>query len=232
MVSGRKTYRFSFSDINLTVRQVENFMGYREGESDPHFAGIISEALEDVSAICDIRAEYRIFRSVKFSVSEKTVEFGGHNFDIKKIVYGQLKRADSIAVFLVTAGPGPGERSKLAMSEGDPLRSYVYDAIGSELVEAAADIMQADLLRNVKEAGLGITNRFSPGYCGWSVNEQHKLFNLMPYNYCGIRLTPSALMDPVKSVSGFIGIGTNVKFLPYTCSLCDMKDCIYRRTGR
>ena len=36
-------------------------------------------------------------------------------------------------------------------------------------------------------------------------------------------------MDPVKSVSGFIGIGEHVKYNPYTCRLCDMKDCIYRR---
>jgi hypothetical protein len=51
----------------------------------------------------------------------------------------------------------------------------------------------------------------------------------MPDNFCGIRLTPSALMDPVKSVSGFIGIGNDVRFNPYTCNLCDMKDCIYRK---
>jgi hypothetical protein len=75
-----------------------------------------------------------------------------------------------------------------------------------------------------------ITNRYSPGYCDWNVGEQHKLFSFFPDNYCGIRLTPSALMDPVKSVSGIIGIGENVKRNDYTCRVCDMKDCIYRRS--
>ena len=74
-----------------------------------------------------------------------------------------------------------------------------------------------------------ITNRYSPGYCGWQVAEQHKLFQLIPDNYCGIRLTESALMDPVKSVSGIIGIGENVKINPYTCRMCDMPDCVYRK---
>ncbi|MCK7538940.1 MAG: hypothetical protein MZV63_52410 [Marinilabiliales bacterium] len=47
-----------------------------------------------------------------------------------------------------------------------------------------------------------ITNRFSPGYCGWDVAEQHKLFSFFKDNFCGITLTESALMNPVKSVSG------------------------------
>ena len=115
------------------------------------------------------------------------------------------------------------------MKEGDLLKSYVYDVVGSEIVEAAADLMQDELEKAMAVGGRKITNRFSPGYCGWDVVEQHKLFRLIPGNFCGIRLTPSALMDPVKSVSGFIGIGENVKRLPYTCSFCDMKDCLYRK---
>jgi hypothetical protein len=88
--------------------------------------------------------------------------------------------------------------------------------------------MQNDLEKSMASSGTKITNRFSPGYCGWDVSEQHKLFQLLPGTYCGIRLSASALMDPEKSISGMIGIGKNVRHLPYTCNLCDMKDCIYR----
>jgi hypothetical protein len=88
--------------------------------------------------------------------------------------------------------------------------------------------MQGDLEKNMRDSGKKITNRYSPGYCGWDVTEQHKLFQLMPENYCGIKLTPSALMDPVKSISGIIGIGENVKNNPYTCRLCNQNDCVYR----
>ncbi len=115
------------------------------------------------------------------------------------------------------------------MKDGDLLKGYIIDVVGSEIVESAANLMQDSLQEKMSAVGKGITNRFSPGYCGWDVAEQHKLFSLMPDNFCGISLTPSALMDPIKSVSGFIGIGKNVKRLPYTCSLCNMKDCIYRR---
>ena len=115
------------------------------------------------------------------------------------------------------------------MNERDFLRGYVYDVIGSEIVEAACDLMQAELENAAVASGNKITNRYSPGYCGWNVSEQHKLFQLIPYNYCGIKLNESALMDPEKSVSGFIGIGENVKNNAYMCKICDMKDCIYRK---
>ena len=115
------------------------------------------------------------------------------------------------------------------MKERDLLKGYIYDVVGSEIVEAAADLMQESLEKAMIAAGKKITNRYSPGYCGWDVAEQHKLFQLLPDNFCRIRLTESALMDPVKSVSGLIGIGANVRMNPYTCSLCDLKDCIYRK---
>lgn len=224
-----KTFQFDFSDLELTVDQIERFMGYKSWESHETIAAIISELLKEAEAICNIRAEYKILSNVHFSSDSKSVTIGNIVFDIRKIVFGQLKKSESIAIFICTAGAEIGKRSREAMQNSDLLKGYVYDVIGSEIVEAAADLMQDELESSMHESGRGITNRFSPGYCGWDVAEQHKLFSFFPYNYCGIRLTPSALMDPVKSISGFIGIGEKVKRLPYTCSLCDMKDCIYRK---
>jgi cobalamin-dependent methionine synthase I len=135
-------------------------------------------------------------------------------------------------VFLCTAGEEIGIRSKKAMKDGDLFAGYIYDVIGSEIAEAAADLMQNRLGTSLAPEGRKTTNRYSPGYCGWDVAEQHKLFSLVPENYCGIRLTASALMDPIKSISGFIGVGERVKNNPYTCKICDMKECIYRRKKR
>jgi cobalamin-dependent methionine synthase I len=118
--------------------------------------------------------------------------------------------------------------SRNSMKSGDLLRGSVYDVIGSEVVEAAAAMMQEELRKEVAVCGMKITNRFSPGYCGWDVAEQHKLFSFFNDNFCGIILTESALMNPVKSVSGLIGIGEHVRYVPYQCHLCDDRNCIYR----
>jgi hypothetical protein len=204
-------------------------MGYKQGEAHETISELISVVLKESETICNIKAEYAIFDNVHFNDSGKTVEINNLVFTIKKIIYGQIKKSESIAVFLCTAGEEIGIRSKMAMKDGDLLRGYIYDVIGSEIAEAAADRMQDELEKTMISSATRITNRYSPGYCDWDVAEQHKLFKLMPHNFCNIRLNESALMDPVKSVSGFIGIGKNVKRNPYTCNLCNMKDCIYRR---
>lgn len=223
-----KTFQFDFKDLKLTVSQIEKVLGYTEENSEAHFSELIGKALKEAAEVCSIKAEYRIFDDILFNDPDKTVSVNNLTFDIKKIIYGQLKKSESAAIFLCTAGEEIGKMSRRAMKSGDLLEGYIYDVVGSEIVEAAADLMQNDLEKSMASSGTKITNRFSPGYCGWDVSEQHKLFQLLPGTYCGIRLSASALMDPEKSISGMIGIGKNVRHLPYTCNLCDMKDCIYR----
>ncbi len=225
-------FQFDFTELRLSIAHIESFIGYKKGESHEPVSEIIRKIFEEAEEMRDIRAEYNILPVLDFNDSEKSIGIKDQVFSVNNIVFRQLKKSESIAVFLITAGDEIGTRSRNAMREGDLLKGYIYDVVGSEIVEAAADIMQNTLETEMAAEGKRITNRYSPGYCGWNVAEQHKLFRLMPYNFCGIRLTSAALMDPVKSLSGFIGIGKNVKRLPYTCSVCDMKDCIYRRVKR
>jgi len=223
-----KTLDIDFKDLKLSGFMIETVLGYKEGDDRELVTTLIEETLTESQKICNIKAQFTIFDDVRFDVGTKSVEINKIKFQIKKIVFGQIRKSDSVAIFLCTAGKEIGVRSRKAMQERDFLKGYIYDVIGSEIVDAAADLMQAELEKTMLDSGKKITNRYSPGYCGWDVAEQHTLFQLIPENYCGIKLTPSALMDPVKSISGFIGVGENVKNNPYTCGMCNQDDCVYR----
>jgi hypothetical protein len=225
----RKSFRFGFNELKLSVSRIENLIGYNEGDDRRFVIDLIEEILKEAGEICTIKAEYAIFSDVKFDSASKSVVINNTSFYVKKIVFGQIKKSESAALFICTAGEEIGVRSKNAMKERDFLRGYIYDLVGSEIAEGAADLMQNDLEKYLSLSRLKITNRYSPGYCGWDVAEQQKLFQLMPDNSCGISLSESSLMEPIKSVSGIIGIGENVKAHSYTCQICDMKDCIYRK---
>ena len=203
-------------------------MGYQKGTAPEPVTLLINETREELLPLGDIRAEYRIFQEISCRREEKTLQIEGVTFNVKPIIYRQMKVAEEAALFICTAGPVIGEMCSISMKSGDLLKGYVYDVIGSEVVEAAADMMQEELRKSMAASGEEITNRFSPGYCGWDVAEQHNLFSFFKDNFCGITLTDSALMKPVKSVSGVIGIGRNVRFTPYQCKLCEDKNCIYR----
>ena len=203
-------------------------MGYSPGTTPEPVSDLIREVAEELMPLGGVNAEYNIFNRLSSDTNNKSIEIEGVVFEVKPIIFSQIKKAQWAALFICTAGAEVGLRSRRSMNEGDLLRGYVYDVIGSEVVENAADRMQEELRLEVAVRGLKVTNRFSPGYCGWDVAEQHKLFSFFPDNYCGITLTESALMNPVKSVSGLIGIGREVRYAPYQCHLCDDKNCIYR----
>jgi hypothetical protein len=225
------TFQFDFKDLDVDLKQIESILGYGEGDDREIVNSLIEEFINEPELFRNIRAEYKIYENIEFVDTDKSLSINNINFQIHKIVFRQLKKADSFAVFLCTAGAEIGRRSREAMQNGDPLKGYILDVVGSIVVDSAADLLQDDIRKSVILSGKKITNRYSPGYCGWYVGEQHKLFQLLPDNFCGIRLTESALMDPIKSISGIIGIGENIKYNNYTCRLCDMKDCVYRRVA-
>ena len=226
-----KTFHIEYNDLDLDLKRIENVLGYGKGDDSTIVNALTAEILNEPDLFRNIRAEYKIYSAIEFDDRDKSLTVNNVNFAINKIVFGQLKKADSLAVFLSTAGGELGARSRYAMSEGDPLKGYIYDMIGSLVADAAADRMEDELQKTVSESGKRITNRYCPGYCGWDVSEQHKLFRLIPDNFCGISLSGSALMNPIKSISGIIGIGRNVRYNKYTCRLCDMKNCTYREAG-
>jgi hypothetical protein len=222
------TFQFDFAALNLDSSMIEEVLGYNEDDDRGFVISLIEEILTESKSISNIKAQYTVFDNVLFDSSSKSVTVNKLTFNVKKIVFTQLKKSESIALFLCTAGAEIGIRSRRAMQERDFLRGYIYDVVGSNIVEAAADLMQAELGKSMLGSGKMITNRYSPGYCGWDVGEQHRLFELLPANYCDVRLTESALMDPEKSISGIIGIGRSVKNNPYTCRMCNQRDCVYR----
>jgi hypothetical protein len=221
-------FSYKYSELLPGIDALAGVMGYLPGTAPEPVTDLIAGLSEELLTVGEARAEYLVFDNAKPDAAIKGVEIEGVIFNVKPIIFSQLKKAEGVVLFICTAGKEVGERSRISMKEGDLLRGYVYDVIGSEVAESAAGRMQEELKVSMEARGFCITNRFSPGYCGWDVTEQHKLFTFFPDNFCGISLTDSALMNPVKSVSGMIGIGRDVRYAPYQCHHCDDRNCIYR----
>lgn len=228
-IEGREisTRAFELADLALEPEYVERVMRHDPAEPVGPFSQLVREALDGAASRCRVRAALVEVDAPDFDETARTMRIGEDVFRLEKIVFGQVKKAERIAFFLCTAGP-IGEWSRELARAGDPLRSYVVDVVGTEIVEFAVDRVHHDLAGRMAERGLKITNRFSPGYCNWHVREQRLLFRHFPEACCGIRLSESSLMHPTKSVSGLIGIGERVKLSPYLCNVCSDELCIYR----
>jgi hypothetical protein len=223
-----RTYKFDPGSLDIAKSQIERAMNYKPGNSPDPFSGLIDEVLNDAHAYCSVEGGYILKDNINFDSRNYKLIIDSACFSVKKIVFNQIRKAEKLAFFLCTAGAAIGEWSKKLMSEGETFKGYVVDVVGSEVVETAMDRIQDSLEEEMKKKGLYITNRYSPGYCGWDVSEQQKLFTFLPDNFCNIRLSDTSLMYPVKSVSGVIGIGRELSKKNYPCRFCDDKNCIYR----
>jgi hypothetical protein len=198
---------------------------------DPHTLQLVESYIPACIESMTPRGGYGNFKAVP-SASKEEINIEGTRFHTGKIIRNILQGSEYYTLFAVTAGAGPEELARSLFLKGLYLEGYIVDLIGSALVDAVADQLHDQIRKKAEEMGMRITNRYSPGYCGWDVVEQQKLFGLFPEGFCGITLSPSSLMLPIKSVSGIIGLGPDVTYREYTCELCSMKDCNFRRTRK
>lgn len=218
----------NFKDLTVSKNEIVSTLGYPEGTIPAHFEEMIDDILSRLSSYCAIQAGYRILDVKKPNDRNDGLFVGDKFFRLQNIVTAQLKKSEKAALFICTIGPAMETWAKKLSSEGDAALSYIVDTVASVTEEQAVDVLHDHIATHMKMKGLKITNRYSPGYCNWSVSEQHLLFSFFPPDFCGITLTESALMVPIKSVSGIIGIGAAVKRVDYTCDKCGVKDCTYR----
>ncbi len=223
-----KKYHYKFNDLNIPTSCVERIIGYEPGQAPTPFGSIIKEVFQEAAKHCDIRAGILYTDDVLIDHKKNTLHSEGKTFTLDANIVKMLANTESFFLMQCTAGKGIEQWAK-DEAETDPFKSYIIDTLGSEIVDFAADKVQEEIKKQAKEKGMLISDRVCPGYCGWTVHDQHVLFSFFPDNYCGIQLTESALMNPIKSISGLIGVGKNVKQLgKNTCSVCTMTDCIYR----
>jgi hypothetical protein len=216
------------SDLSIDRREIESTIGYQAKGIPEHFSELIDEILSKLPLKCIIRSGYSIQES-RSSTDRRDGLFISDTFlQMDKIVTGQLKGSEKIALFVCTMGPEMENWSRKLLIDGDQIMSYLVDTVASIVVENATNFLHDYIGKEMLKNGLMITNRYSPGYCNWSVAEQHLLFSFLPAGFCGIHLTDTSLMIPLKSVSGVIGIGQHVKWKDYICDKCGMKDCTYR----
>lgn len=215
------------STLVITRKHIVSEIGYTEYNASEFFCKQIDEILKEFSSYCRIRAGYRILEVTDHD--KDGLIMNDIFFNLQKIVTSQLIKSEKIVAFICTIGPQMENWSTRLFSDGDAVKAYFVDAIASVAVEQATDFLHNYIGEKMLEKGLQITNRFSPGYCGWPVSEQHLLFSFFPKGFCGIEITDSALMIPKKSTSGVIGVGRSVKREPYLCYRCSGKDCVYRK---
>ena len=225
-------FKYSFSHLEISKTEVAEFIGFEPGSIPEPFLESIENGLQISAEICNPIGGYLVFDNPEIYSKTGVLKVAGKTFHPAKVVISQINDASSLAFFICTAGKEISEKSKEFSENVDPITGYILDVIGSIAADKTAELIQKELEISCRKSGLKISDRFSPGYCEWSVSEQKLLFDLFPPKIFGIELTETSLMYPVKSVSGIIGIGKSLSQKGYQCQWCTDKDCFVGKLKR
>jgi hypothetical protein len=224
-----ETFVPSFEELSVTAASVERGLGYRHAKVSPAVSAAIQDLLPHVPDHINLRCGFAILPPGTVVMNHDFTVCDSRRLNLGTMIAERLFGITTLAVFVATAGPRL-ERWASSLMQGDEvMKGYIIDTIGSEAVEQTAEWLEQKVADAALTRGWKTTNRYSPGYCGWPTADQHALFSLLPDDFCGIKLTDSALMIPIKSVSGVIGLGWDVRHEGYQCEMCEMEDCFRRR---
>lgn len=225
-------FEYTFNELEITIEEVCAIMGFEPENNPEDFNQIIAEAIQKANTIYKAAGGFTVFSNCNVNITGNIIQIDNQLFHPDRIVVSQLKEAQKIAVFVCTAGKAIVDAANKAFNDGDLLLGYTFDSIGSVAADKTAKKLERELEIMVSTDSLKISDRFSPGYCEWDVAEQHQLFSLLPPHFCGVELTSTALMEPVKSVSGIIGIGKNLSQKGLQCHWCNDKQCYVGKINR
>jgi hypothetical protein len=196
-----------------------------DNEPSEKTASLIDEAFEDFVGLAKPKG---LFETI--SIEEFTPLYAGAGLNESKTpLQGIYPSAEHMALFALTLGQPVSRRIDELFRANDFALGYVLDAVASEGAELAAEAVEDrfdNLVVSAEEpSGDRSQLRYSPGYCGWHISGQGRLFERLRPGDIGIALNSSYLMQPLKSVSGVIVSGRKeIHFFNNSFPFCN--DCV------
>ena len=196
----------------IRVAPHRNLVLRRQGVPEGHQLSDLVEALvEKAMALYESLTQPRgIITEISLSDFEEVFKGEGQN-DLPAPLQEIVKRADCLALFAATLGDPVSAKIRDLFKENDPATACMLDGIASDRAETAATLLSDAFLDSLLQEGRVDSEvralPYSPGYCGWHITGQKKLFAFLEPQRIGITLNPSCLMSPIKSVSGVLVVG-------------------------
>jgi hypothetical protein len=147
--------------------------------------------------------------------------------------------AHGAVLVAVSAGKECEEHARQLWLESKPDEYFFLEMFGSAVVEQLVTLANGRLCGWADANAMAALPHYSPGYSGWDVADQVKLWNLFKKNPGGsfpgeLDVLDSGMLRPKKSLLAVVGVTRDretarrfAKLIP--CENCALPDCRYRR---
>lgn len=216
-------------DVRVETDEVLRMMGCgKDARLRPEHRALVENLMEESQPVIQARGTY-VVHPVSSMTDNELVLAGCR--PIRGPIAGFLKPATRVAAFVVTVGDEIERMADQRLRSGGRLEGYILNSIGSAAADAAVDALADIIYFEDARPEEALTPPFSPGYCGLALEEQISVFAIVDSRAIGVKLLPTMIMKPLKSVSGLIGIGESGKVEAHgvPCQWCDLTTCHMRR---
>ena len=200
--------QFSRSEILPEREAVLRFQGMAGGVPvQDQVTALLAEALDIFNETCE-----PVGIIAELSTNEFREIFRGEGENNRDTPLDHIfPQADALALFALTVGGEVSRRIEDLFAENDFALGYMLDTVASLAADKAVEVCEASFLHDLVQRRLTRPDHhalsYSPGYCGWHLTGQKKLFQYLQPEKIGITLNDSCLMTPLKSVTGVLAAG-------------------------
>lgn len=148
-------------------------------------------------------------------------------------------RAEGVVVLAVSAGAELEARAQELWRQAKPDEYFFLEMYGSAVVEHLVVQASGRVCGWAEQEQVAVLPHLSPGYSGWDVSEQHRLWSVLCQESPAARPGPlevleTGMLRPKKSLLAVIGLTRDLgqarslsRLVP--CEHCSLAGCQYRR---
>ncbi len=182
------------------------------------------------------------WREAELHIDDDGLRIDGTRFESGQLHdYFRQAGAKRAMLVAVSAGHGCEEHAGQLWQEEKPDGYFFLEIFGSAVVEHLVASMSGRICDLAERDGLMAIPHYSPGYTGWDIADQHKLFPLLRRGMTKqfpepLEILPSGMLRPKKSLLAIFGLVPRTPdargaapFVP--CVNCSFSPCSYRRAA-
>lgn len=209
------------------TKEAVRYLGYGTHAADDKTLELVHDCFRELEACISPRHICRIFDCIH--IDRNRLQIG--KMEIHSRSLGKnLTGCGKAAVFGATLGPAVDRLLKV-YALTDMSRAVTLQACAAAVLEEYCDQVQESIGQSVREEGMWMRPRFSPGYGDFDIRHQRDILQMLDTaKTIGLTMTDSYMLTPVKSVTALIGLSTEKSDCHRQgCEVCPKRDCAYRR---
>ncbi len=228
-------------NVNVQETEYQRLLGFPKNHSIEKRARELADAARQWYA--DNGRPWFYTRQINaLDLADGRLRVGGTEFSSKQL-HDQFAeaQADSAILVAVSAGPECEEYAQRLWRESKPDEYFFLEIFGSAVVEHLVTVASGHICGWADQNGAAALPHYSPGYSGWDISDQIKLWNLIRQtgarHFDGkLAVLESGMLRPKKSLLAVFGLTHHLekarslaKLIP--CETCSLPGCQYRRAA-